>query len=73
MMQERIKTLKKTTKFDKVVSREICQVTNRGTQVFGQQVPLTNDHQPNYMLAVAEKVHMKNLKLLKEINDVSAL
>lgn len=56
MMQERVKQMKKSTKFDKVVSREICQVTNRGTQVFGQQVPLTNSHQANYMLAVVEKV-----------------
>lgn len=61
MLQERLKKQIKVTKFDKVVSREICQVTNRGTQVFGQQVPLTNDHQPNYMLAIAEKVHMKNV------------
>lgn len=67
MLQERLKKQKKTTKFDKVVSREICQVTNRGTQVFGQQVPLTNDHQPNYMLAVAEKVHMRYVKFLKEM------
>lgn len=58
MMQERLKLMKKTTKFDKVVCREICQVTNRGTQVFGQQVPLTNSHQANYMLAVTEKVSL---------------
>lgn len=56
MMQDRVKHQKKTTKFDKVVKREVCQITNRGTQVFGQQVPITNNHQPNYMLSVVEKV-----------------
>lgn len=56
MMQERIKHQHKPTKFDKVVKREICQVTNRGTQVFGQQCPITNNPQANYMLAITEKV-----------------
>lgn len=56
MMTERVRTqTKKVTKFDKVVAREVCQVTNRGTQVFGQQVAVSNDHHPNYMLAIAEK------------------
>lgn len=56
MMTERVRTqTKKATKFDKVVAREVCQVTNRGTQVFGQQCNLSNDHQPNYMLAIAER------------------
>lgn len=55
MMAERVKTMSRATKFDKVVRREICQVVNRGTQVFGQQVDITNDHQPNYMLAICEK------------------
>lgn len=57
MMQERLKTMKKTTKFDRVVKREVCQVTNRGTEVFGQQVAVTENHQPHYMLAIAEKVN----------------
>lgn len=56
MMQERVKRQKNVSKYDKVVSREICQITNRGTQVFGQQIEITNDHQPNYMMAIAEKV-----------------
>lgn len=56
MMQERVKGLKKATKFDKVVKREVCQVTNRGTQVFSQQVSVTNNYEPTYMLAVCEKV-----------------
>lgn len=46
----------KATKFDKVVNREVCQVVNKGTQVFGQQVELSNEFQPNYMLSIVEKV-----------------
>ena len=55
MMTERCKTIK-ATKFDKVVRREICQVTNKGTQVYGAQCQVTENYQPNYMLAIAEKV-----------------
>lgn len=55
MMTERVKTMVRPTKFDKVVRREICQVVNKGTQVFGQQIEITNDYQPNYMLAICEK------------------
>lgn len=57
MMEERLKTMVKKTKFDKVVKREVCQVINRGTQVFTQQVAVTNNYEPNYMLAVCEKVY----------------
>lgn len=56
MMTERVKHQHKPTKFDKVVNREICQVINRGTQVFGQQIEITKEFQPNYMMAVVEKV-----------------
>lgn len=59
MMNERVKQTHRPTKFDKVVKREICQVVNRGTQVFGQQVEITNEHQPNYMTAVIEKVRLE--------------
>lgn len=59
-MAERVKEMTKngmkTTKFDKVVRREVCQVVNRGTQVFGQLVEISNEYQPKYMLAVVEKV-----------------
>ncbi|GAB0091644.1 DNA mismatch repair protein [Sergentomyia squamirostris] len=54
MMQERCKKQKSVTKFDRVVKREICQITNRGTRVFGQQVQLTGDFQPQYMMAIVE-------------------
>lgn len=62
MMQERVRNQHKTSKFDKVVNREVCQVVNKGTQVFGQQVQITNDYEPNYMLAIVEKVREKNKK-----------
>lgn len=55
-MEQRVKKMAKATKFDKVVSREVCQVINKGTQVFGQQIEISNEFQPNYMLAVVEKV-----------------
>lgn len=54
-MAERVKKMNRPTKFDKVVSREVCQVVNKGTQVFGQQVEISNEYQPRYMLAIAEK------------------
>lgn len=56
MMTERVRRMTRATKFDKVVKREVCQVTNRGTQVFTQQVAVTNNYEPSYMLAVCEKV-----------------
>lgn len=59
-MEDRVKEMAKngirTTKFDKVVRREVCQVVNRGTQVFGQLVEISNEYQPKYLLAVVEKV-----------------
>uniref|UniRef100_A0A1A9WE19 DNA mismatch repair protein n=1 Tax=Glossina brevipalpis TaxID=37001 RepID=A0A1A9WE19_9MUSC len=53
MMSERCKRIK-ATKFDKVVRREICQVLNLGTQVFGNQCRVTANYRPNYMLVIAE-------------------
>ncbi|XP_017844448.2 probable DNA mismatch repair protein Msh6 [Drosophila busckii] len=54
MMTERCKRIK-PTKFDKVVAREICQITDRGTQVYGSQCAIGPNHQPNYMLAIVEQ------------------
>lgn len=58
MMQERTKKMAKPTKFDKVVSREVCQVVNKGTQVFGQQIKISNEYKTQYMLAITEKVRV---------------
>lgn len=56
MMEERRKRLKQTSKYDKVVKREVCQLSHRGTQVYGQQCHLPQDADPNYMLTICEKV-----------------
>uniref|UniRef100_A0A1Q3EX21 DNA mismatch repair protein n=1 Tax=Culex tarsalis TaxID=7177 RepID=A0A1Q3EX21_CULTA len=55
MMAERCKKNKTNSKYDKVVKREICQVSLKGTEVYGQQVQMTNSAEPNYMLAIAER------------------
>ncbi|XP_059468886.1 DNA mismatch repair protein Msh6-like [Neocloeon triangulifer] len=34
MMQERCKTIRNPTKFDKVVKREVCQVTSKGSRMY---------------------------------------
>lgn len=68
MMQERVKTIR-ATKYDKVVRREVCQVVNKGTQVFGQQVEITNDYQPNYMMAIVYKV--RTAEAFKQIPQIA--
>ncbi|XP_055855640.1 probable DNA mismatch repair protein Msh6 [Episyrphus balteatus] len=56
MMTERCKKQGKTTKYDKVVKREICQISNRGTQIFGSHYcQITPNYQPNFMLSIVEK------------------
>ncbi|XP_065095501.1 probable DNA mismatch repair protein Msh6 [Ochlerotatus camptorhynchus] len=56
MMQERCKKNKTNTKYDKVVKREICQLSLKGAEVNSQQVQRTFNHQPKYMLAITERV-----------------
>lgn len=63
-MNERVKKMKKSTKFDKVVSREVCQIVNKGTQVFGQQIEISNEYESHFMLAIAEKVCDFSINLL---------
>lgn len=58
MMAERTKHITKPTKFDKVVNREMCQVITKGTQVFGQQIAISEEYEPRYMLAIAEKASL---------------
>ncbi|XP_059051642.1 probable DNA mismatch repair protein Msh6 isoform X2 [Achroia grisella] len=55
MMQERCKQTGKNSKWDKVVRREVCQVTVRGTQVCGLQDPGPAESGAAYMLAIAEE------------------
>ncbi|XP_025192945.1 DNA mismatch repair protein Msh6 [Melanaphis sacchari] len=55
MMTERCRSLKKTTKFDKVVRREICRITTKGTRTFGIIDGETNDAENSFLIAISEK------------------
>lgn len=56
MMTERCKQMHRTTKFDKVVNREVCQVTTKGTQTFSFIDGEARESETNYLLALTEKV-----------------
>nr|CAD7567692.1 unnamed protein product [Timema californicum] len=56
MMANRCKNISKVTKFDKVVKREICQITTRGTKVFSVIDGEAKEAKTNYLLALTEKV-----------------
>lgn len=56
MMAERCKQQLKTSKFDKVVNREICQVTTKGTQIFSFIDGEAKEYETNYLLSLTEKV-----------------
>ncbi|XP_033727077.1 LOW QUALITY PROTEIN: DNA mismatch repair protein Msh6-like [Pecten maximus] len=56
MMNDRLKaSSKQTTKFDKVVKREVCRVTTKGTQTFSFMDGDCSGAQNNFLLAIAEK------------------
>lgn len=55
MMEERCRKLPKPTKFDKVVNREICQITSKGTRRYGYLDAQSNDANAAYLLSVTEK------------------
>lgn len=56
MMTERCKNMSKTpSKFDKVVKREVCRITTKGTKTFSFLSGECNDVQSMYLLAIAEK------------------
>ncbi|THK32980.1 probable DNA mismatch repair protein Msh6 [Diachasma alloeum] len=59
MMQERVKRTAKSTKFDKVVKREICQISTRGTRVSSVQDPEIITPESNYLLSLVEKTDAK--------------
>ncbi|XP_011302919.1 probable DNA mismatch repair protein Msh6 [Fopius arisanus] len=59
MMQARLKESKKNTKFDKVVRREICQISTRGTRVSSVQDPEIITPESNYLLSLVEKNNPK--------------
>ena len=56
MMQERCKAKKHVTKYDKVVNREVCQISTKGSCVYGAQMTDAKNALPCYMMAIAEKV-----------------
>ncbi|XP_069702294.1 DNA mismatch repair protein Msh6 isoform X2 [Periplaneta americana] len=55
MMGDRCKGIAKPTKFDKVVKREICQITTKGTRVFSVIDGDARDSESNFLLALTEK------------------
>ncbi|KAL3285166.1 hypothetical protein HHI36_019285 [Cryptolaemus montrouzieri] len=55
MMAERCKSQKKTTKYDKVVKREICQISTKATLVYSAQIPDATHAMSCYLYAIAEK------------------
>ncbi|PNF27299.1 DNA mismatch repair protein Msh6 [Cryptotermes secundus] len=55
MMGERCKGMGKVTKFDKVVKREICQITAKGTRVFSVIDGDASSAENSYLFAVTEK------------------
>ncbi|KAI4468292.1 dna mismatch repair protein muts family member [Holotrichia oblita] len=59
MMNERCKN-KHVTKFDKVVNREVCQISTKGCCVYGSQLDDEENPLPVYMLAISEKVQDDN-------------
>ncbi|XP_067118843.1 DNA mismatch repair protein Msh6 [Centruroides vittatus] len=55
MMEERCKILSKPSKFDRVVTREICRITTKGTRTFGFQESDPGNICNAYLLALTEK------------------
>lgn len=47
--------MSKTTKFDKVVKREICQISTRGTRVYTALDVEASTPNSNYLLSLVEK------------------
>lgn len=53
MMEARCKGMAKATKYDRVVRREICQVSSKAATVFTAQMTESLNAQPNYMFALS--------------------
>ncbi|WAR00452.1 MSH6-like protein [Mya arenaria] len=57
MMTERCKNMSKApTKYDKVVNREVCRITTRGTKTFSFLSGECTDSHSTYLLALTEKI-----------------
>jgi len=57
----------KVTKFDKVVRREICQITTKGTRVFSVIDGDASTSENNYLFALTEKVCLFLLEHLEKV------
>ncbi|EFN63608.1 Probable DNA mismatch repair protein Msh6 [Camponotus floridanus] len=55
MMATRCSKMIKTTKFDKVVKREICQISTRGTRVYTPLDVEASSPNSNYLLSLVER------------------
>ncbi|CAC5386036.1 MSH6 [Mytilus coruscus] len=56
MMNDRLKNMSRmATKFDKVVRREVCRVTTKGTQTFSFLDGDATEAKSNFLLGIAEK------------------
>ncbi|XP_078664804.1 DNA mismatch repair protein Msh6-like isoform X1 [Branchiostoma floridae x Branchiostoma belcheri] len=55
--EERIKRMVKPTKFDKVVRREVCRITTKGTKTYSFLEGDTGEAANSYLLAIAEKAN----------------
>lgn len=60
MLNNILISVAKVSKFDKVVKREICQITAKGTRVFSVIDGGVSDAENNYLLALTEKVSLNN-------------
>lgn len=49
-------TVGRPTKFDRVVKREVCQISTRGTRVYSVLDGEASESSTNYLLAISEKV-----------------
>ncbi|XP_033303420.1 probable DNA mismatch repair protein Msh6 [Bombus bifarius] len=55
MMAQRCSKMTRPTKFDKVVKREICQISSKGTRVYTPQDVEASTANSNYLLSLIEK------------------
>lgn len=58
MMEERCQETGRRGKFDKVVKREVCRVTTKGTQMLGIMESVFHTCQNQYLLAICETTQM---------------
>ncbi|XP_066983199.1 DNA mismatch repair protein Msh6 isoform X2 [Macrobrachium rosenbergii] len=55
MLEKRIKSMTKPTKFDRVVKREVCQISTKGTRVYSVLDGEPSESSTSYLLALVEK------------------